>query len=115
VAGREWGGDVVERVRERAGDLVLVKVGRAGLDVAGVCLQPIVVPGSDPVAEDVYRLCLAGEAGGQLLGDEAVGTARELEAAVDRVVIGDRHEVHAAAFRQLIDLLRRGGALGQAQ
>jgi hypothetical protein len=107
--------DVVERMRQGAGDLVLVKVGGAGLDVAGVCLQPLVVPGSDPVTEDVNRLGLAGEAGGQLLGDEAVGTAGQLQAAVDRVVVGDRDEVHPAALRQLVDLLRWRRALRQPQ
>src|SRR6201999_2365926 len=96
-----------ERVRERAADLVLVKVCGAGLDVAGVCLQPLMVSGSDPVTEDVNRLGLAGKASGQLLGDEAVGTARQLEAAVDRVVVGDRDEVHPAPFGELVDLLGR--------
>ena len=35
--------------------------------------------------------------------------------AVDRVVIGDRHEVHPPALGEGIDLLRRRGALGQAE
>ena len=78
VAPGQRRGDVVERVRERGGDLVLVKVCGAGLDVAGVRLQPLVISGSDPVTEDVHRLGLAGEASGQLLGDEAVGTIGEL-------------------------------------
>ncbi len=106
---------VEEGVREGAGDPVLVQVCGAGLDVAGMCLQPLVVSGGDPVTKDVNRLGLAGEAGGQLLGDEAVGPALELEAARDRVVVGDRDEVHPPPFRQLVDLLRRGRALGQAE
>ena len=105
VPRRERRGDAVERVRERAGDLVLVKVCGAGLYVAGVCLQPLVVSGSDPVTEDVNRLGLAGKAGGQLLGDEAIGTVGELEATVDRVVVGDRDEVHPPPLGQLVDLL----------
>ena len=115
VARRQRRRDVVEGMRQGAGDLVLVKVCGAGLDVAGVCLQPLVVPGSDPVAEDVNRLGLAGEAGGQLLGDEAVGTIGQLEAAVDRVVVGDRDEVHPPPLGQLVDLLGRRRALGQAE
>ena len=71
-------GDVEEGMRERAGDPVLVQVCGAGLEVAGMRLQPLVVSGSDPVTEDVNRLGLAGEAGGQLLGDEAVGTVGQL-------------------------------------
>ncbi len=51
--------DRVERVGERAGDLVLVQLVGDGLDVAGVRLQPLVVVRGDAVAEDVNRLRLA--------------------------------------------------------
>ena len=115
VAPGQRRGDVEEGMRQRAGDPLVVKVGGTGLDVAGMRLQPLVVSGSDPVTEDVNRLGLAGEAGGQLLGDEAVGTIGELEAAVDRVVVGDRDEVHPPPLGQLVDLLRRGRALRQPQ
>ena len=33
----------------------------------------------------------------------------------DRVVVGDRHEVHPAALGELVDLFGRRGALGQVQ
>ena len=102
-------------MRQRAGDPVLVQVGGAGLDVAGVGLKPVVVGGGDPVTEDVHRLRLAGEPGGQLLGDEDVGAVGDLEAAGDRVVVGDRHEVHAAPLREVVDLLRRRRALRAAR
>ena len=81
--GRAGCGSPRLRLRPRCG---------AGLEIAGMCLQPLVVSGSDPVTEDVNRLGLAGEAGGQLLGDEAVGTVGQLEATVDCVVIGDGQE-----------------------
>ena len=61
----------------------------------------------------MHRLGLALEVGRQLLGDEDVGKVGELQRAVDRVVIGDRHEVHPAPLGELIDLLGRGGALGR--
>jgi hypothetical protein len=115
VPGQQRCVDVVERVRQRAGDLVVLKVCGAGLYIAGVCLQPLVVSGGDPVTEDVNRLGLAGEASGQLLGDEAIGTAGQLEATVDRVVIGDRDEIHPPTLGQLVDLLGRRRALGQAE
>ena len=107
--------DRIEGMGERAGDLALVQIGGAGLDVAGVRLQPLVVLRRDPVTEHVHGTRLAREPGGQLLGDEAVVAIGELQAALDRVVIGDRHEVHPAPLRELIDLLRRGGALRQSQ
>ena len=89
--------DRVEGVRERACDAALGELVGDGLDVAGERLQALVVVGRDPPAEDVDGLRLGAEPGGQLLGDEGVVVARgELQRAVDRVVIGDRHEVHAA-------------------
>jgi hypothetical protein len=74
-----------------------------------------VVSGSDPVTEDVNRLRLAGKACGQLLGDEAIGAIGELETAVDRVVVGDRDEVHPPSLGQLVDLLGRRRALRQSK
>jgi hypothetical protein len=90
-----------------------VQVGGAGLEVAGVRLQEGVVVPVDSVTEDVDRLLLAGEPRGQLLGDEDVVAIGDLEAAIDRVVIGDGHEVHTPALGQLIDLLRRCRAFGE--
>ena len=115
VAGGERRLDGVERVGERARDLVLVQVGGDRLDVARVGLQPVVVGGRDAEAQHVHRVRLAAEARGQLLGHERVGTAGDLEDAGDRVVVGDRHEVHAAALGQGVHLFGRRGALGQPQ
>ncbi len=106
--------DGVEGMGERAGDVVRLQVLGAGLDAAVVTLQPLVILRSDPETEDVHRLVLAPEPGRQLLGDEDVGQMRDLERPVDRVVIGDRHEVHAAALGELVDLLGRRRALGQS-
>ena len=92
-----------------------VQVLGAGLEIAVVLLQPGVVVGGDPETEQVNGLWLATEPGGELLGDEDVVAVGDLETAIDRVVIGDRHEVHAAPLGELIDLLRRRRALGQAE
>jgi hypothetical protein len=107
--------DRVERVRQRAGDLVLVQVLGDLLDVVGVRLQPVVVVGGDAVAEDVHRLWLALEPRRELLGDEDVRAVGDLQHARDGVVIGDGHEVHPAALGQLVDLIRRRRALGQSE
>ena len=115
VARRQRRLDGVEGVRQRAGDLVLVQVLGDLLDVVGVRLQPVVVVGGDGVAEDVHRLGLGLEPRRQLFGDEHVGAVGDLEHAGDRVVVGDRHEVHPATLGQRVDLLGRRGALGQAE
>ena len=77
----------------------------AGLDAVAVGLKPFVVLRGDPVTEDVDGLRLALEADRQLLGDEHVGQMRDRQRPVDRVVVGDRHEVHAPALGELVDLL----------
>ncbi len=113
VARLQRRGDVVVGVRERARDLALVQIGAAQLDVVAVGLQPVVVIGGDPVAEHVHGLRLAAEVGRQLLRDEHVRARGDLAHAGDRVVVGDRHEVHAAPLGELVDLLRRRRALRQ--
>ena len=94
---------------------MLAQVARDDLDVVGVGLQPVVIVGRDPVTEDVHGLGLAAEARGQLLRDEDVGPVGDLQHPVDRVVIGDRHEIHTSALGERVDLFRRRGALGQAE
>ncbi len=115
VARRQRRLDGVERVRQRARDLVRAQVLRDHLDVVGVRLQPRVVVGRDAVTQHVHGLRFAAEPRRQLLGDEDVRPVRDRQDTVDRVVIGDRHEVHPAALGQGVDLLGRRRALGQAQ
>ncbi len=100
---------------QRGCDLAGVQVFGAGLDAVVVSLKPFVVLRRDPVAEDVDRLGLSLEVDGQLLGDEHVGKVRKGKHPVDRVVVGDRDEVHAPALGELVDLAGLGGALGQCQ
>ena len=115
VAWRERRGDGVERVRERAGDLAFVQVRRDDLDVVAVRLQPLVVVGRDAEAQHVHLLRLAAERDGELLGHEHAGAVGDRQRAVDRVVVGDRDEVHAAPLGERVDLFRRRGALGQPE
>ena len=115
VARGQRRGDGVEGMRQRTGDLVLAQVLGHDLDVARVRLEPHVVVGRDAEAQDVDRLRLAAEARGQLLGDEHVGPVGDLQRAVDRVVVGDRHEVHPATLGERVHRLRRRRTLGQSQ
>jgi hypothetical protein len=98
-----------------ARDAVLVEVAGHVLDIGAVGLQPLVVAGRYAVAEDVHGLRLTAERGRELLGHEDVLAVGDGERAVDRVVVGDRHEVHAAALGQGVDLFGRRRALRQAQ
>ena len=94
VARAKRRGDREERMCESTGDFALCEVLRAALEVGRAGLKLGVVLGRDAEAQDMDRLLLAAEAGGELLGGEDVGPVGDLEAAVDRVVVGDRHEVH---------------------
>jgi len=104
-------------MRQGAGDLALVAVGRGTLDVVVVGLQPVMVLRGDSEAEDVHGLGLAPEADGQLLGDEGViGVGRlQLERSVDRVVVRQGHEIHAAALGEGVHLVGRGCAFGESE
>ena len=94
---------------------VPVQVLRARLDVVVVSLQPFVILGRDPVAEDVHGLRFTLEPDRQLLGDECVRKVLERQGSGDRVVVGDRDEVHPAPLGEFVDLFGRGGAFGQVQ
>ena len=111
MAGGEWCPHGVERMGQGGRDPVPVQVLSARLDVIVVGLEPLVVGGSDPVAEDVDRLGLALEAHGQFLGDEGVVQVRDRLRARDRVVVGDGDEVHPLALGQFVNLFGRRGAL----
>ena len=115
MARRQRGADGVERVREGARDVAVAEEVRDALDVVGDLAQPVEVVGRQPQAQHVHGLRLALEAGGQLDGEEDVGAVGDGQDAVDRVVVGDRHEVHPAALGQLVDLLGRRRALGQPE
>lgn len=108
-------GDREEWMREGAGDVALGEVLRAALEVARARLKLGVVRRRDAEAENVDRLLLTAEAGGQLLRDEDVGPIRDLQAAVDSVVIGDGDEVHPARLGERIDLFGRGRAFREVE
>jgi hypothetical protein len=105
----------VEGVRQCAGDRVAGEVLGACLDIAAVLLQPLVVARRDVEAEHVNRLRLAAKVRCQLLRDEHVVAIGDLERPVDRVVIGDCHEVHSATLGELVSLLRFRRTLGQPE
>ena len=56
----------------------------------------VVVGAGDAVDEDVHLAVVLGEPAGQLLADDDIGVPCDLQSAVDRVVVGQRDEVHAA-------------------
>src|SRR5437763_3767315 len=84
-----------------------------GHDIALMRLKPLMVLGRDPEAQNVDGLRLLGKPRCQLFRYEDPRLVRDLEYAGDRVVVGDRHEIHAPPLGQFIDLSWRGRALGK--
>ena len=105
----------VEGVRERAGDAARAEVFGARLQIVRVV--PAATRGRRARSRSRARARPGArpEAGGQLLRHEHVGAVGQREHAVDRVVVGDGHEVHPAALGELVDLLGRSGALRQPE
>ena len=115
VAASQRRPDGVERMRESADDAAGIEILGARLDIPGVDLKPLMVAGIDPKAQDVHGLRLAVEARRQLFRDERPGQIGDRQCAIDRVVVGDRHKVHATALCELVHLVRRGCAFGQSE
>ena len=117
VTRRERRLDREERMREGRRDLTIVEVLRARLDAvscAPAC--PLVILGRDPVTEHVHSS--VARPSNQTVGSSDTNTPgrwRDLQSAGDRVVVGDRHEIHSTPLGELIDLRGLGGALGQVK
>ncbi len=97
---------------QRARDLVVVEVFGARHHVPLMGSETVVIVGRDPVAQHVHGLRLILEPRRQLLGHERVRAVGQRQGAGDRVVIGDRDEVHAPPLGELVHLTGGGGALG---
>jgi hypothetical protein len=82
-------------VREHAQDVLLADVLDQLVHVAAKPLEIVVLRLGDPVGEHVDDRAVLRESRRDLLGDEGVGQVRDVEAALDRVVVGDGHQRHA--------------------
>ena len=85
------------------------------IDVRAGGLDPVVLIDREVPGEHVDHRAVLGKAGRDLLGQEEVRVMQEGQPARDRVVIGQRDEVHAAGLAQPVLLLRLGVALGAAK
>ena len=102
----ERGEEVVDRGRQA----LLGQEREERLEVAPPGLEGLVLPLVE--AEDVdVELPPAVEEDRHLLAHEGVGQVGEREGPLDRVVVGERHEVHPPPPRPVVDLERVGIAL----
>ena len=104
----------VDRVGDAVGDPPRLDVGGNVVDVARERLQLGVLLAVDAVDEQVELAVVLGEPAGEFFADEHVRPIGDRQHALDRVVIGDRDEVHAAQARLLGDVLGPGIALRTA-
>ena len=104
---------------EREEDARLAQPCRHLVHVAAKRLQLAVQPLVESVDAEVDLDVAVGQPARHFLGDEEVPRGRiaveVLETPANRVVIGDGHQVHAAGFRDAIDILRPGIAVAALQ
>ena len=111
VPRRERRPHPVQRVRERVHEAALAEEGDELVDRAAVGLKVGVVLLGQVPHEDVQRRRVLGEAGRDLDREEGVLEVRDPQRALDRVVVGDRDEVHPPSPRHAVDALRLGERL----
>ena len=87
------------------GDPLLGEVREERLGIAPARLQLRVLRLGDPEGVHV-ELAAAFQVHGELHGKEALREVREPHRALDRVVVGERDEVHSAKARPLVHLER---------
>ena len=96
-------------MREAVEDVFGVAVGDELIDVATQPLDVLVLGLGDAPRQDVDDGAVLGKASRHLLRDEDVrAVVSDLEAAGDRVVIGDRHHGHAALEQPGVGCRRLG-------
>ena len=105
--------DAVERMRDGVREVFRGEIFLQLEDVLAPRLQFPVLPRIDAPHEHVDFATGVGKARAHLLAEERARAAGDLEAAVDRVVVGDRDEVHAPRVQRVVERGRRGVAVGQ--
>ncbi len=105
--------DAVERVRDGVREPFRGEVFLQLENIAAPRLQLLVLRLGDAPHEHVDFAAVVRESRADLLADEGVRPVRDLEAAVDAVVIGDRHEIHSALLERIVQRARRRVAVRQ--
>ncbi len=89
------------QVIDRYKQPILQRIRQQAFDVVAAPLQFDMVVLADPVDAGVH-LCAAGHRAGDFFAQKEIGIAPQLLNCVDRIVIRDRDEVHAALFQPCI-------------
>ena len=105
---------VVEGMRDEMGDSLRLEVRGEVIYVPPEALDLGVLGFRDSQRDDVDPAAVLGERDVNFLGEEDVGKVRDLEAAVDDVVVRHRDERHSARFRDPVEVPRFRVALRTA-
>ena len=106
--------DAEQRMRHRVRDAMVVEVVAQLVDVVAQALDVAVLPFVDAEHQAVDRAAVLGKAHRDLAGEEGARQVRDLERAVDGVVIGEGDQRHVALATAAVDHQRIGVALGRA-
>ena len=102
----------VDRMGHRVRDLVLLDVLGHIVNVPGAGLKRFVDRRVDPVDQHVKLAMILGKPAAQLFADNDVGSIGDLKRPLDRVVIGERDEIHLPLLCLPVDFDRAAVTFG---
>ena len=102
-----------ERVGHRVRDVVLLEPGRQLVNVAPQRLNLRVLRLGDTPGEQVNLHIILGEKGRDFLADERPRLARDLEAALNRVVVGEGDKIKPSLTQLAVERFRIGTTRGK--
>jgi hypothetical protein len=109
----EFAVHTVQRVRDCVSDLRTLEVSLKIEDVFADAFDVAVLLFGNPPHQNVQLAGVVRKVSGHLLADEGPRQVRNFQAAIDRVVIGNRDVIHPTFTQLLIQLLWIGIAVGK--
>ena len=106
-------GAAVKRMRDGVRDLSGLQVTLQSNDIVADDCDVGVLRFGNPPDEDMNLAGVLRERGRDLLAKESSGQIANLEATLDRIVVGERNVIHPALEQLFIQLARVGVAIGK--
>jgi len=119
IAGARKIGEFVEKMVEDKEEARLTQIAHEFLAVRAQRLDFTVLGFAQPVDSNMNLVPKFRKEGGDFFSHNEIGEVAEamehFQAPVDRIVIGDRHQIHTPLFRLAVNVQRSGVTVARAQ